>query len=165
MNAAAAIQGEEEECVPRAAQPKTRVTKKRKKDSDDDEEEESDIQEDEEEDFEVEPEEMGGDSDEEEYDLSKYNYLIEKPHYDPEDTAVFKCSVIGVNAQGDVVVYRSKYNSESGKWSRVNMGDPIHVAAVVRGDKKFRNIRQMNAILQSKPPSPLKQANNKKRRK
>ena len=32
-NAAAALQGEEEECVPRAAQPKTRVTRKRKKNS------------------------------------------------------------------------------------------------------------------------------------
>ena len=30
--------------------------------------------------------EKGGDSDEEEYNLSKYqNYLIEKPKYDPED--------------------------------------------------------------------------------
>ena len=63
----------------------------------------------------------------------------------------------------NIAVYRSKYNSESGKWSQVNMGDPIiHVAAVVHDDKNFRNIRQMNAVLQSKPLSPVKQVSNKK---
>ena len=77
--------------------------------------------------FEVEPEEKGGDSDEQRYDVSKYKYLIGKPHYDPEDKAVFKCGVIDVNNMGHIVVYRSKYSSESGKWCRVNMGDPIHV--------------------------------------
>ena len=70
-----------------------------------------------------------------------------------------------MNDNGDIVVYRSKYNSESGEWSRVNMGDPIHVAAVVRDDKNFRNIRQMNAILQSKAQAPIAQVHNKKRRK
>ena len=72
------------------------MTRKRKKAFEDDlEEEENDSQEEGEEEMEVvEPEEMVGDSDEEEYDLSKYNYLIEKPYYDPDDQAVYKCSVL-----------------------------------------------------------------------
>ena len=86
------------------------------------EEEESDSQEEGEEELEVvEPEEMVGDSDEEEYNLSKYKYLIEKPHYDPDDQAVYKCSAINVDDEGNIVVYRCKYNSESGEWGEVNI--------------------------------------------
>ena len=92
-NAAAVCQGMEEERVPRVALPKTRVTKKRKHKNDDDDEEEEEID-DQEEELEVQLGEKGGDSDEEEDDLSKYQYLIEKPHYDPDDKAVFKCSAI-----------------------------------------------------------------------
>jgi len=149
---AAALQGEEEECAPRVALPKARVTRKRKKATDDDEEEEEVVEESESQDEmeEVEPEEKGGDSEEEEYDLSKYNYLIEKPHYDPDDKAVYKCSVIDVDDEGNIVVYRCKHNSESGEWGEVNMDDPIHVAAIVRDDKNFRNIAKMNAILHPK---------------
>ena len=144
-NAVAVCQGMEEERVPRVALPKTRVTKKRKhKNDDDDEEEEIDDQEEE---LEVQPGEKRGDSDEEEYDLSKYQYLTQKPHYDPDDEVVFKCMAINVDDEGNIVVYRSKYNSDSSEWSEVNMDDPIHVAAVVR---------QMNAILQSKPMATQK---------
>ena len=128
-NAAAVCQGMEEERVPRVALPKTRVTKKRKHENDDDEEEEE--IDDQEEELEVQPGEKGGDSDEEEDDLSKYQYLIEKPHYDPDDIAVFKCMAINVDNDDNIVVYRSKYNSDSGEWGEVNMDDPKHVAAIV----------------------------------
>ena len=42
------------------------------------------------------------------------------------------------------------------------MYDPIHVAAVVSDDRNFRNIRQMNAILQSKPMETQKHKKTKK---
>ena len=77
--------------------------------------------------------------------------------YDPDDQAVYKCSVIDVDDEGNIVVYRCKYNSESGEWGEVNMDDPIHVAAIVRDDKNFRNIiKKMNNILKSKPIAPQK---------
>ena len=47
--------------------------------------------------------------------MSKYQYLIEKPYYDPDDKAVFKCMAINVDNDGSVVVYRSEYNSDSGE--------------------------------------------------
>ena len=153
-NAAAVCQGMEEERVPRVALPERKVTKKRKNESDGDEEEDESDDQEEEEELEVQPGEKGGDLDEEEYDLSKYQYLIQKPHYDPDDEAVFKFMAINVDDEGNIVVYRSKYNSDSSEWSEVNMDDPIHVAAVVR---------QMKAILQSKPMATQKQKKTKKK--
>ena len=135
----------------RAALPKARVAKKQKKSNDDEEEEEEEEESSTQEEGELEIEQRaeGEDSSEDGYDLSNYQYLIEKPHYDPDDEAVYKCSVIDVDDNGDIVVFRCKYNSESGEWGEVNMDDPIHVAAVVRDEKHFRNFEKMNEILQS----------------
>ena len=47
-----------------------------------------------------------------EYELSQYEDLVGKLHYDPDDDAVFKCHRIAVLG-GVVVSYRCKYNSVS----------------------------------------------------
>ena len=57
------------------------------------------------------------------YDLSQYDYLLQKLHYDPEDNAVFKSHSIAA-LEGNVVVYRCKYNSKSRTWGKVKMEDP-----------------------------------------
>ena len=47
-----------------------------------------------------------------EYELSQYEDLVGKLHYDPDDDAVFKCHRIAVLG-GVVVSYRCKYDSVS----------------------------------------------------
>ena len=37
-------------------------------------------------------------------DLSQYDYLLQKLHYDPEDNAVFKCHSIIAALEGNIVL-------------------------------------------------------------
>ena len=66
---------------------------------------------------------------------------------------------------GSIVLYRCKYNSKSGEWGEVNMDDPILVTAIVRDDKNIKNIKKINATLQSLPIAPLKQTERNCKRK
>jgi hypothetical protein len=105
-----------------------------------DEEEEVESQEEEEE-LEVESENEGDLGDE--YDLSQYDKLVGKPHYDPDDDAVYKCSNVAV-VDGNVVVYRCKYNSISQKWGKVNMKDPIHIGDILSYHGDPNNEKEVN---------------------
>ena len=119
----------------------------------DDEEEEAQSQE-EEEGLDDEPEDEGDSGDE--YELSQYDYLVGKLHYDPDDKAVFKCHSVAV-VGGLVVAYRCKYNSQSQKWGKVNMTDPVHVADIVGYHNNPTNDNEVNARLQQVPAATVKQ--------
>ncbi len=58
------------------------------------------------------------DKEQESFDLDPKDYLLGQAHYDPEDNGVFKSVKIVAEDFGngaEVVVYRSHYNSSSGK--------------------------------------------------
>ena len=50
--------------------------------------------------------------------MSDYQYLMEKPDYDPDDYAVI--IVVLMMLMTLMIVYRCKYNSESGERGEVN---------------------------------------------
>ena len=92
------------------------------------------------------------------YDLDKYSYLKDTIHYDPDDAGVFKCVRIVAEDFGDgaeVVVYRCKYNAQTGKWGATRKNDPIHVADVVKYYEKY----------QSRPQAIVKKAETTRQRK
>ena len=95
-------------------------------------------------------EEESKDSDDD-YDLEKYQYLLGETHYDDdeEDAGVFKCMDISVE-DDIIVVYRSKYNTRTKKWGKVNLKDPIHVDDIQKCHRNKKFIKIMNTILFSK---------------
>ena len=69
------------------------------------------------------------------YDLKKYDYLLETPHYDQDDDAVYACEKIVAEDYGKlygvlVVVYRRKFNAEEMSWEPVNWDDAVNVGDV-----------------------------------
>ena len=104
------------------------------------------------------------DSDEESssegYDLSEYEFLVGKSHYDPDDDAVYKTTRVAVNTEGDVVVYRSKYSTNTGKWGKENTRDCIHVQDIIGYTEDHANEERMNSILQ--PRSMVTKKGNRK---
>ena len=106
------------------------------------------------------PEDEGDLNDE--YDLSQYDDLIGKLHYDPDDEAVFKCHRITV-VDDLVVVYRCKYDSISRKWGKVNMTDPIHIADILDYHNNPTNEENVNARLQEEQPALTQPAATKQR--
>ena len=62
--------------------------------------------------------------------------------------------VIGNGAE--VVVYRSHYNSNSGKWGKVNLNDPIKVGDVIKYQKSKANVAKLNAVLRPITAKPKK---------
>ena len=98
-----------------------------------------------------------------EYDLSHYDHLLGKMHYDPDDKAVFKCHSIAVVGAGVVVVYRCMYNSESRKWGKVNKTDPIHIADILGYHNSPTNEENVNAILQDTTAVTLPRGRPKKK--
>jgi len=95
----------------------------------------------------MEGEPVNGEDSGEEYDLSQYDYLVGTLHYDPDDFGVFKCRSITA-VDGDVVVYRSKYNSKSRTWGKVNINDPIHIGDILDYHSNPTNDDEVNARLQ-----------------
>ena len=95
----------------------------------------------------MEGEPVNGEDSGEEYDLSQYDYLVGTLHYDPDDFGVFKCRSITA-VDGDVVVYRSKYNSKSRTWGKVNINDPIHISDILDYHSNPTNDDEVNARLQ-----------------
>ena len=89
------------------------------------------------------------------YDLGQYEYLLGETHYDDdkEDSGVFKCMEITVE-DDIIVVYRSKYNTKTKKWGKVNLEDPIHVDDIEKCHRNKKFIKIMNSILCSKPSKP-----------
>ena len=79
-----------------------------------------------------------------------------KLHYDPDDKAVFKRHSVAV-VGGLVVAYRCKYNSQSQKWGKVKMTDPVHVADIVSYHNNPTNDDEVNARLQQVPAATVKQ--------
>jgi hypothetical protein len=65
------------------------------------------------------------------------------------DTGVFKCMEITVE-DDIIVVYRSKYNTRTKKWGKVNLKDPIHVDDIQKCHRNKKFIKIMNSILFSK---------------
>ena len=70
---------------------------------------------------------------------------------DEEDAGVFKCMDISVE-DDIIVVYRSKYNTRTKKWGKVNLKDPIHVDDIQKCHRNKKFIKIMNSILFSKKP-------------
>ena len=99
------------------------------------------------------------DEDEESFDLEPYDYLLGQAHYDPEDNGVFKSVKIVAEDFGngaEVVVYRSHYNSNSGKWGKVNLNDPIKVGDVIKYQRSKANVAKLNAVLKPITAKPKK---------
>ena len=104
--------------------------------------------------MEVEPEDEEDSG--EEYDLSQYDNLVGKLHYDPDDDAVYKCHSITVVGD-DVVVYRCKYDSKAKKWGKVNMRDPIHIFDILGYHGNRDNVENVNTKLKEVPTATTKQ--------
>jgi len=79
--------------------------------------------------------------------VSQYDYLVGNMHYDPDDDAVYKCYSISV-VEGNVVVYRCKFDSKSQKWGKVNMKDPIHIGDILTYHNDPSNENNVNVRLQ-----------------
>ena len=87
----------------------------------------------------------------EEYDLSAFEHLIGEKYYDPDDAAVFKITSVGVSGDGDVVVYRSKYDANSGRWAKEDKDESFHVQDVLDCKDNRANIAKMKSVLH--PPN------------
>ena len=75
-----------------------------------------------------------------------------------DDAIMFKCHSISIGLGDAVVVYRCKYDSESRKWVKVNMSDPIHTAGIIVGYHNYpTNEENVNARLQGEQPATTKQ--------
>ena len=104
-------------------------------------------------------ESVNEDEEEESFDLEPYDYLLGQAHYDPEDNGVFKSVKIVAEDFGngaEVVVYRSCYNSNLGKWGKVNLNDPIKVGDVIKYQKSKANVAKLNAVLRPITAKPKK---------
>ena len=134
----------EEAHVPSLKNEKARMKKPKSAESDEDEDG-----------FESEKEESVEDSGDE-YDLSQYDYLLQKLHYDPEDNAVFKYHSIAA-LEGNVVVYHCKYNSKSRTWGKVKMEDPIHIGDILNYHNSPSNEENVIARLQEPTTTATKQ--------
>ena len=69
---------------------------------------------------------------------------------------MFKCHSIAA-LEGNVVVYRCKYNSKSRTWGKVKMGDPIHMGDILSYHNNPSNEVNVNARLQEPTTTTTKQ--------
>ena len=92
-------------------------------------------------------EESAAEGSDKEYDLSAYESLIGETYYDPDDKAVFKISSVTVSDDGDVVVYRCKYNQQTRKWCTENKNHCFHVQDIINCKDNLENQAKMNAVL------------------
>ena len=88
--------------------------------------------------------------------MSQYDYLVGNTHYDPKDDAVYKCYSISV-VEGNVVVYRCKFDSKYQKWGKVNMRDPIHIGDILGYHGNRDNVENVNTKLKEVPTATTKQ--------
>ena len=84
-----------------------------------------------------------------------YADFSENINYD--DAIMFKRHSISIGLGDAVVVYRCKYDSESRKWVKVNMSDPIHTADIFGYHNYPTNEENVNARLQEEQPAATKQ--------
>ena len=63
---------------------------------------------------------------------------------------MFKCHNIAA-LEGNVVVYRCKYNSKSRTWGKVKMDDPIHIGDILNYQNNPSNEENVNARLLQEP--------------
>ena len=60
---------------------------------------------------------------------------------------MFKCHSIAA-VEGDVAVYRYKYNSKSRTWGKVNMKDPIRIGDILNYHNNPSNQENVNTRMQ-----------------
>ena len=90
-------------------------------------------------------------------DLSQYDYLLQKLHYDFEDNDVFKCHSVAA-LEGNIVLYRCKYYSKSRTWGKVKMDDPMHIGDILYyHNNNPSNEENVNARLQEPTTTTTKQ--------